>query len=272
MRVTTVRLANGTVAARREGGRFIPIDGHADVGSLLRQRDWTALATRAAGPELIPDETGLAPTVVQPGKIICAGLNYAAHIQEMGRELPANPTLFAKFADTLTGPHDAITAPADEWCVDWEGELAVVIGRDAHRVSEEEAFECIAGYVVTNDISMRTWQHRTGQWLQGKAWTATTPLGPELVTPDEFDAGSAWLTTTVNGEVMQQHAISDLLFTPADLIAYISGFTKLEPGDLILTGTPGGVGVARQPQLSLKPGDEVSVTIDGLGETRNTIR
>jgi len=208
---------------------------------------------------------------MQPEKIVCAGLNYTSHIQEMGRELPSHPTLFAKFADTLTGPFDDVSAPEGEGCLDWEGELAAVVGRTAYRVSEAEASECIAGYVIANDISMRDWQHRTNQWLQGKAWVGTTPLGPELVTADEFDASTAWLTTTVNGEVMQKHAIADLLFKPEQLIAYISTFTPLRPGDVVLTGTPGGVGAARSPRLSLKPGDEVSVAVDGLGETRNHI-
>jgi len=266
-----MRQPDGTIAARKEGDDFIPIDGYADVGALLQDPDWAAIAARTSGARLDAAPVALAPTVVQPTKVICAGLNYTSHIREMGHELPSHPTLFAKFADTLAGAADTIAAPAEEECLDWEGELAVVVGRPAYRVSESEAIDSIAGYSVANDISMRTWQHRTSQWLQGKAWLASTPLGPELVTPEEFDAKTAWLTTSVNGEVMQRHAISDLLFEPAQLVAYISSFTPLHPGDVVLTGTPGGVGVARSPRRSLKPGDEVTVAIDRLGQTRNRI-
>ncbi len=270
MRLVTMRRGDSTVAARQEGDGFVPVEGYTDVGTLLADPSWPSIAARAAG-EIVSSSVPLAPAVVQPAKIVCAGLNYSSHITEMGRDLPSHPTLFAKFPDTLTGPFDDIQAPVQEECLDWEGELAVVVGRTAYQVSEREAADCIAGYSIANDISMRTWQHRTTQWLQGKAWFGTTPLGPQVVTVDEFDAATAWLTTTVNGEVMQRHAICDLLFGPADLIAYVSTFTPLHPGDVVLTGTPGGVGAARSPRLSLHPGDEVSVRIDGLAEIRNRV-
>ncbi|WP_345600551.1 fumarylacetoacetate hydrolase family protein, partial [Thermocatellispora tengchongensis] len=167
---------------------------------------------------------------------------------EMGRELPAYPTVFAKFADTLTGPADAVAAVPEDPDLDWEGELAVVIGRTAYRVGEGEAGKHIAGYAAANDISMRGWQARTQEWLQGKIWARSTPVGPVMVTADEFDPAQATLRTTVNGQTMQEHPVADLLFKPAQLVAYLSTILPLRPGDLILTGTPGGVGKGRTPQ------------------------
>ena len=207
----------------------------------------------------------------QPGKVVCAGLNYRSHIEEMGRPLPAYPTLFAKFADTLTGPYDEVEAVAEDPRLDWEGELAVVVGRTAYRVGADEAAQHIAGYTVANDISMRGWQNRTNEWLQGKAWARSTPVGPVLVTPDELDLATATLRTTVNEEVVQEHALADLLFNPADLVSYVSQFVPLRPGDLLLTGTPGGVGHARTPQRYLREGDTVEVRIDGIGAVSNRI-
>jgi acylpyruvate hydrolase len=203
--------------------------------------------------------------VPTPSKVLCVGLNYKSHIQEMGRDLPSHPTMFAKFADTLTGPNDPVEAVAEDPELDWEGELVVVIGRTAYKVSEEEAGDYIAGYTVANDISMRGWQFRTMEWLQGKIWGASTPVGPVLVTADAFDPTAATLRTTVNGEVMQEHSTGDLLFTPTRLVSYLSTILPLRPGDLILTGTPGGVGRARDPQVYLQAGDIVEVTIEGIG-------
>jgi acylpyruvate hydrolase len=203
--------------------------------------------------------------------VLCVGLNYRSHIEEMGRDLPEYPTLFAKFAETLTGPNDPVVAVEEDKELDWEGELVVVIGRTADRVSEADAPQYIAGYTAANDISMRGYQFRTKEWLQGKIWARSTPIGPVLVTADDVDLDTATLRTTVNGATMQQHAIADLLFKPAYLVSYLSTILPLRPGDLILTGTPGGVGRARTPRVYLEPGDVVEVSIDGIGTLHTPI-
>lgn len=271
MKLATLRTEGGTVAARLDGDVYTEIPGHRDVGALLAAPGWREIARAADGPRRPAAEADLGPVVPRPSKVLCVGLNYRSHILEMGRELPTHPTVFAKFADTLTGPHDAVESVPEDPQMDWEGELAVVIGRTADRVREEDAADHIAGYTVANDISMRGWQYRTTEWLQGKIWRRTTPVGPALVTTDEFDPATARLRTTVNGETMQDHRISDLLFDPNHLVAYLSTMVPLHPGDLILTGTPGGVGRARTPSRYLSAGDVVEVTVDGLGTLTNRI-
>lgn len=271
MKLGTLRLDDRTTAARLDGDTYTEIVGYDDVGSLLAEPDWREVASTADGLRHSADSTGMALLLPQPSKILCVGLNYRSHIEEMGRPLPEYPTVFAKFADTVTGPHDDVTAVAEDPELDWEGELAVVLGRTTYRVSEEEAVASIAGYTVANDISMRGWQYRSTEWLQGKMWARSTPIGPVLTTPDEFDPTTARLTTTVNGEVMQDHPIADLVFTPAQLVSYLSQILPLRAGDIILTGTPGGVGHARDPKRHLAAGDVVEVTIDQLGAVHNRI-
>ncbi|MFW0794823.1 fumarylacetoacetate hydrolase family protein [Gordonia sp. CPCC 205515] len=271
MKLGTVRLADRTAAARLDGDTYIEIDGYDDVGTLLAEPHWRDISAAADGPRHDAVAASVALLVPQPSKILCVGLNYRSHIEEMGRPLPEYPTVFAKFADTVTGPYDDITAVADDPELDWEGELAVVIGATTYRVTEHEAAASIAGYTVANDISMRGWQYRSQEWLQGKIWARSTPIGPVLTTADEFDPTTARLTTTVNGEVMQDHPIADLLFTPAHLVAYLSQILPLRAGDVILTGTPGGVGHARDPKRHLAAGDVVEVTIDQLGSVSNRI-
>ncbi|MBT1191590.1 fumarylacetoacetate hydrolase family protein [Rhodococcoides kroppenstedtii] len=210
--------------------------------------------------------------VPTPTKVICCGLNYGDHIAETGRDRPQYPTLFAKFADTLTGPTDDIVVP-DDAQVDWEAELAVVVGRPLRHASRAEAEAAILGYTVANDISMRDWQRRTLQWFQGKAWDATTPVGPVVATPDEVDpAAGLTITCRVNGEEVQRDSTKTLVFDSADLLAYVSTFTVLRPGDLILTGTPGGVGMSHDPARWLTDGDVLETEIEGIGLLRNVIR
>lgn len=207
-----------------------------------------------------------------PGKVICCGLNYAEHIAETGRDLPAHPTLFAKHADTLLGPDQEIVVPENA-AVDWEAELAVVVGAPLRRAGQAEAAAAIAGYTVANDISIRDWQKRTLQWFQGKAWDATTPIGPIVVTPEEADpAAGLDISCRVNGEVVQHANTRTLVFDSPALLAYISTFTVLRPGDLVLTGTPGGIGAAMDPPRFLADGDIVETRIDGIGTLRNRVR
>ncbi|MGY4720492.1 fumarylacetoacetate hydrolase family protein [Naumannella huperziae] len=266
MKLATLRLPGRTAAARLDGDEFVETQA-TDVGALLADADWAQAAAAANGPRHAAATADLAPVVPHPSKIICVGLNYRTHILEMGRDLPEYPTLFAKFTDTLTGPNDPVEVPAEDPEVDWEAELVVVIGKEGRRIDETEALGHIAGYTVANDISMRGWQFRTKEWLQGKAWQASTPLGPVLATPDELGRG-ARVSTTVNGQVMQDATIGDLVFGPAALVAYVSTMTVLRPGDLILTGTTGGVGRARKPPVYLRPGDEVITAVGGIGELR----
>jgi acylpyruvate hydrolase len=181
-----------------------------------------------------------APVVPNPDKIVCAGLNYRSHILEMGRELPEHPTLFAKYRGALIGANDEITLPAVSDQVDWEAELAVVIGARARHVSIDDAPRAIAGYAVLNDISVRDYQNRTLQWLQGKTFEGTTPVGPWLVTADESPGPDREISCEVDGELMQRSDTAELVFPPAALVAYLSSIVTLEPGDIIATGTTGG--------------------------------
>ena len=269
MRLATLHTLDGTAAARLDGDTYTLIEGCDDVSELLADPDWREVAAAATGTTVPAAAADLATLLPAPGKVICAGLNYATHIREMGRELPTYPTLFAKFADSLTGPYDEVVAPAEDPMLDWECELGVVIGADAYRVAEEDAAGCIAGYTVVNDVSMRGFQRRTGEWLQGKIWQSSTPVGPVLVTADEFDPADAAITTRVNGQLMQQANTGDLVFTAAKLVAYVSTIVTLRAGDLLLTGTPGGVGLAREPQVFLRAGDVVEVEVAGLGRLEN---
>jgi acylpyruvate hydrolase len=267
MRLATIRTEYGTTAARLDGDVLVPLAA-ADVGEVLAAG---GIGHPRAGAAPVPAaEADFAPVVLRPGKIICVGLNYRAHILETGREFPQYPTLFAKFADTLTGARDDLVLPSVSEKVDWEVELGVIIGRPVHRATAEEAAAAIAGYTVVNDVSMRDWQSRTLQWLQGKAFEHTTPAGPCLVTPDEVgDAADLEVRCEVDGAVMQQSRTSDLLFGAAEIVAYASQAVTLRPGDLIATGTPGGVGNARKPPVYLQPGQTMRSAIEGLGECVN---
>jgi acylpyruvate hydrolase len=189
----------------------------------------------------------------------------------MGRELPQYPTLFAKFPEVLIGPYDDLVLPEESDAVDWEAELAVVVGASVRRADETTARQAIAGYTILNDVSMRDWQFRTNEWLQGKIFEATAPFGPHLVSPDEVPANAA-ISTSVDGEVMQSSTIGDLLFGPAELVAYISTIITLHPGDVIATGTTGGVGHARKPQRYLQPGQTLVTSIEGIGATVTPVR
>ncbi len=267
MRLATIRTEYGTTAARLDGDVLVPLDA-ADVGEVLAAG---GLGRPRAGAAPVPAaEADFAPVVPRPGKIICVGLNYRAHILETGRDLPQYPTLFAKFADTLTGARDDLVLPSVSEKVDWEVELGVIVGRPVYRATAGEAEAAIAGYTVVNDVSMRDWQSRTLQWLQGKMFERTTPAGPYLVTADEVgSAPDLEVRCEVDGVVMQRSRTSDLLFGAAEIVAYASQAVTLRPGDLIATGTPGGVGNARKPPVYLQPGNVLRTWIEGLGECVN---
>ncbi|WP_194818482.1 fumarylacetoacetate hydrolase family protein [Nocardia sp. XZ_19_385] len=278
MRLQTIRLTGDrTQAVLTIGGQWLPLPA-TDVGELVRRTDWRDIVaemrrTASAGDYLDEGSLPLAPVVTAPRKIVCCGHNYRAHIREMGRPEPEYPTLFAKFADTLAGPHDDIALPDVAQQVDWEAELALVIGTTCRAVTPVQARDRIAGYTVANDISVRDWQRRTPQWFQGKAFDATTPLGPAMVTADEIDpAEGLRITCTVNGELVQSGSTDDLVFDAAHLVSYVSQFTTLAPGDVILTGTPAGVGAAATPPRYLSEGDALTVEIERIGQLRNTIR
>lgn len=275
MKLATLRTGSdttsGTTAAVITGGSAIEITGVADVGALLANADWRRIADAASGtahPLTSLASTAWAPVVPRPGKIICAGLNYRNHILEMGRELPEHPTFFAKFPEALIGAYDDVQLAHVSDAVDWEGELAVVLGAPVRNATEREAEAAIAGYAVLNDVTMRDFQYRTLQWLQGKTFEKTTPFGPYLVTTDEWTPGPP-MKTIVDGDIVQEVSTGDLVFTPAALIAYFSQVVTLNPGDVIATGTPGGVGHARTPPRYLTDGSVLETTIEGLGAQRN---
>ncbi|NUP74757.1 MAG: fumarylacetoacetate hydrolase family protein, partial [Sinomonas sp.] len=261
MQLATVRTPDGaTTAAVRRGEEWMGLAA-ANLSELLARPDWTWEAVTALAAPVksgIPaHEATLELPLPSPRKVVCCGLNYADHILEMGRDLPEYPTLFAKFADTLTGPLDDIAVPASaQGAVDWEAELAVVVGSPLKQADDDEARAGIAGYMLANDISMRDWQKRTLQWFQGKAFDATTPVGPVLVTADDVDPEDGIeITCEVNGVRRQLGSTKTLVFNSAALLAYISQFTALRPGDIVLTGTPGGVGMGMQPPRYLADGD-----------------
>lgn len=267
MKLMTLHWKGATAAARADGSRAVVLEPFADVGDVLRAGSVSAVAG-IEGPVVDLDAVDFAPVILAPSKIVCVGLNYRAHILEMKRELPEYPVLFAKFSDTLAAAGEEIALPVESPEIDWEGELAVVIGSTVRRASAEQAEDAIAGYTIANDVSMRDWQFRTREWLQGKMWERSTPLGPVLATPEEIPS-DARMTTTVDGVQKQVGDIHDLVHGPVDLVRYVSTITTLRPGDVILTGTPGGVGHAREPREYLASGSVVEVTIDGIGTLRN---
>jgi acylpyruvate hydrolase len=271
MRLATVRTMAGRAAVRIDADGAVHL-GAPDVGALLADPHWQERAASAAGEPLEADGLDFAPLVPQPDKILCVGLNYRDHIREMGRELPAYPTLFPKWPATLIGAHDDVILPSESVQVDWEAELAVVIGAPVRRARGEVAAAAIAGYSVLNDVSVRDWQNRTLQWAPGKAWESTTPLGPALVTADEAGPPEFPIRCALNGETVQDDTTAQLVFGPVELVEYVSTFITLLPGDVIATGTPGGVGHARTPPRYLADGDVLTTTVDGIGECRNRCR
>lgn len=224
-------------------------------------------------PEVSP-EIRLGPPLKRPSKIVCVGLNYAKHAIESGMEIPSEPVLFFKSTSAIVGPNDDLVIPPGSEKTDWEVELAVVIGRRATYVKEEDAMDHVAGYVLHNDYSERAFQlEQGGQWVKGKSCDTFAPLGPYLVTSDEIpDPHKLELWLKVNGKIMQESNTSDLIFNIPQLVSYISKYMTLLPGDIISTGTPAGVGLGLDPPTYLKPGDVVELGIEGLGNSRQTAK
>lgn len=275
MRLATVRTSDGsTRAVRVDRSRLVDLDAP-DVGALLGHDDWKERAMVAEGRTVeAVSGAAFAPVVPMPGKIVCVGLNYRNHILEMGRDLPDYPTLFSKYAETLVGAEDDILLPPETSALDWECELAVVIGASARRATTAQAEAAIAGFSVLNDVTCRDWQFRTKEWLQGKNWESTTPLGPFLVTPDELLGGvrpTLDISTTLDGETVQKDNTGDLLFDPVSLVEYVSTLITLRPGDVIATGTPGGVGHARKPARYMRAGQLLVTEIEGIGRCANRV-
>jgi len=206
-------------------------------------------------------------------KIICVGRNYAEHAAEIGDEPPTEPLLFGKFENTLIGPGDAIVLPPEATHVDAEAELAVEIGRGGHRIGLDDALDHVAGYRAANDVSARNIQYAESQWTRAKGFDTFCPLGDRLIPVSELGDGSGLrVSQRLNGEVLQDGTTSDLIFSVPFLVAFASNVFTLEPGDLILTGTPPGIGWARDPKISLQPGDVVEVEVEGIGVLRNPVR
>jgi acylpyruvate hydrolase len=267
MKLATWRVPGRTIAVRIEGEAGIELPGVADVGQIFSSDDPHGVAN-ADGPRHQLSDADWAPVLPRPGKIVCVGLNYRGHIQEMGRELPEHPTLFTKYPESLIGPYDPIDLPSVSNQVDWEGELVVVVGKRVRRADVAQAQQAIGGFTIMNDVTMRDYQYRTVQWFQGKTFEDSTPLGPVLVTPNEWTPGPE-LVTEVDGDVVQRTRTDDLVFGPAGLISYISTIFTLDPGDIIATGTPGGVGHARKPPQYLKDGSMLTTSIEGIGRLQN---
>lgn len=267
MRLGTVRRNGATQAFRQEGTTttYLPAK---DVAELLERPDWRTLDGED-GPA--PEPRELDQPILRPRKIVCVGLNYHAHAEEVGKDVPSVPTLFAKMDNALIGPVDDVIMPAASKKIDWEAELAVVMGRKVRHADEAAAREAILGYSVINDVSVRDWQGRTEEWFQGKNWDAMTPFGPVIVTADELNPEDGLaVECVIDGEVKQSGNTSDMIFSPAALVAYITEFMTLDAGDIIATGTPAGVGVARKPRREWIPvGAELVTRIEGIGELRN---
>lgn len=239
------------------------LEAGGDAAEALR-----GVAGRAGTPY---DETDLAPAVPEPRRVLCLGLNYVEHAHEGGREAPTWPEVFVRGVPSLARPFGPIVKPALSERFDYEGELGIVIGAGGRYIPAERALAAVAGFVVLNDGSARDWQRASSQWTAGKNFDGTMPIGPEVVTPDEVDVADLQLTTTLNGEVMQSARTSEMIVDVPRTIEYLSTFTTLEPGDVIATGTPAGVGFARRPPVFLQPGDVVEVTIESIGTIRNAV-
>jgi len=269
-RFASCSLGERRFAALVEGDEALPLRHAEELGAATPSE---VLANPQLTGERIPlADVTLRPVVPRPGKIICVGLNYRAHVEEGVFDLPEYPALFPKFADTLVAAGAPIALPPESEAVDYEAELAFVIGRDVRRVSGAEALAAVGGYTIANDVSMRDYQYKSHQWLAGKAWARSTPLGPFLVTPDEVgDPHALDISLELNGERMQEANTRLFIFDIPTIVATISEFTPLRPGAVVLTGTPSGVGYRRDPKVLVRDGDRLVVEIAGVGRLETTV-
>ena len=247
-------------------------DRYGDLDAVVRAGALAELGTASAtGATVALDDVQLRPPIVGP-RIFCIGVNYRSHRDEMGRDASDHPTVFVRFPSSLVGHAAPLLRPLASDRFDYEGELAVVIGRAGRRIERDHALDHVAGYSCFNDGSIRDYQRHTSQFTAGKNFDRSGSFGPWLVTADELgDPSTLMLTTRLNGEEMQHSATDLLIYDVADIIVYLSEFTELQPGDVIATGTPGGVGAARKPPVFMKPGDVIEVEITGIGVLRNAI-
>jgi acylpyruvate hydrolase len=268
MRLANVEFSGLVRPARIEGDvahllAAPPISAGFDVDQLRRisvERTLPAAQVRFLAP------------VIDPRKVICLGLNFKAHVEEAGSDIPDYPVFFTKFTESIIGPFDDIIVPPESQKVDYEAEMAVVIGKHARRVKPEHALDVIAGYAVANDVSMRDYQSKSHQWLQGKAWPRSTPLGPWFVTVDELgDAMGIQISLELDGVELQRARTDLMIFDVPTTIAALSEFAELQPGDVILMGTPSGAGFKREPPEYLTPGRRVRVEIEGIGAIDNVV-
>ena len=275
-----MRLISFNTSGRDSYG-IVTDDGVKDIGATLAASYPTLRDALGAdidlstvdGDTIALDDVKQLPVIPNPDKIICVGINFGTHIKETGRDTPKHPVLFPRFANSLIAEGDPMIAPPESVTFDYEGELAVVISKGGRRIKKEDALDHVAGYTCFNDGTIREYQRHSSQFMPGKTFPNTGGMGPWLVTTDDIpDPNTMHLRTILNGEVMQEAPISDLVFGVEDLIAYCSIFTVLEPGDVIVTGTPGGVGLFRDPPVFMKDGDVVQVEITGIGTLTNPVK
>ena len=264
MRLVTFDSGDGPRAGLLLDDQVVAVEGAGDVGDLLRAGPLSKVT--ATGEPAPLSGVRLLPPVLTPSKIICIGLNYGAHAAEAGLEAPEAPTFFAKWANALAPPGADVPLPSFSEKVDYEAEVAFVIGSMAKDVSEEDALDRVAGYTLFNDLSARDYQFKTPQWMPGKVFDGSAPCGPALVTPDEAGSHDAIeIELRLNGETMQSASTADLVHSVPALVAYLSTLMTLEPGDIVATGTPSGVGGTRDPRVWLKAGDEIEISSPTLG-------
>jgi 2-keto-4-pentenoate hydratase/2-oxohepta-3-ene-1,7-dioic acid hydratase in catechol pathway len=284
MRLATIQTAQGPRAAVRHGDAYVDLHTTepslpATVRGLLEAgaealEEAARVAARPAAIRHLASGVKLLPPIPNPAKIVCVGLNYRDHAAESGAPIPKDPVLFSKYATALVGQGDAIVLPPVSHEVDYEAELVIVIGKRGRRLSKEQAVGHIAGYTIGHDVSARDWQLKKDgkQWMVGKTFDTFAPLGPELVTADEVgDPHTLGIRLRLNGETMQNSNTKQMIFSVGEVVAYLSTVFTIEPGDLVYTGTPPGVGMARKPPVFLKGGDAVEVEIDRLGVLRNPV-
>ncbi|WP_323039962.1 fumarylacetoacetate hydrolase family protein [Gemmobacter sp.] len=281
MRFATIETGQGPLFGVVDGDQFVaaPADVLAmtpDLASAIAAGKLaeTGAAILARGERHPLAGCAMAPVIPNPQKVFCVGLNYHEHRAESGRTKPTeHPVIFTRYANTLLGHGQPVPKPAESDAVDYEAELALIIGKPGRRISPDRAWDHIAGYTCFNDVSMRDWQNHTHQYAPGKNFVGSGPLGPVMVTPDELgNPAPLRICTRVDGRVVQDATISDMIFSIPEIIAYVSTFSDLQPGDVIATGTPGGIGFRRDPKVLLVDGTVVEIEIERIGILRNPVR